>query len=77
MAHSEKYFLSTLCDLTFKSLPSGEGKGVFWVDASYSLGRTGQMILILTRPLVGITFSLDQKNIVETLTSFNYREKFY
>jgi hypothetical protein len=35
------------------------------------------LIIILTRPLVGITFSLDQKNIVEILTSFNYREKFY
>jgi hypothetical protein len=32
------------------------------------------LITILTRPLVGITFSLDQKNIVETLTSFNYSE---
>jgi len=44
------------------------------MDASYGLGRAGELILILTRPSVGITFSLDHKNIVETLTTLNYRK---
>ena len=40
--------------------------------ASYRIGRAGELILILTRSLVGITFFVDQKNIVETLSNHIY-----
>ena len=58
---------------TYPSLCVATSGALLRVFPGYGFATLG---LILTRPLVGITFCLDQKNIVERLTTDIYEKNF-